>query len=174
MIKSIIRVPARMSERTRWARMVRRFADMEYSLHDRMRPRDAFEAARQPTIVADPNVLRGTSTCLLVTYRRSGEPVPSPVLFGMADGKIYIRSEGRTAKLRRIAANPAVLVAPCSFRGRPRGPFVKGTARVVEKAEEVLAYAALRSNYRTVDRLYESTVDRLPVEAAYLEVTLSS
>ena len=162
-----------MSSGTRWARVVRRLANLEYRIHDRMRPRAAFEAARAPTIVEDPNVLRGTSTCLLVTYRRSGEPVPSPVLFGMADEKIYIRSEGRTAKLRRIAANPTVLVAPCTMRGRPLGPFVKGTARVVGKDEEDHAYAALRRNYNTLDRLYESTADRLPVEPVYLEITVN-
>lgn len=145
---------------------------MEYRLHDWMRPRAAFEAAREPTIVGDPDGLHGKSMCLLVTYRRSGEPVPSPVLCGMADGKVYIRSEGRTAKLRRIAANPIVLVGPCNLRGKPLGPFVKGTARVIEKAEEAHAYAALRSNYRLLERLYESTADRLPVEPAYVEITV--
>ena len=150
---------------------MRRIADAEYRLHDRLRPRDAFEAVRAPTITNDPSVLDGTSTCLLVTYRRSGEPVPSPVLFGVADGKIFFRAEQRTAKIRRIRANPWVLVAPCSFRGRPTGPFVKGTARIVEPHEQAAAYTALRRNYRWADRLYESTADRLPVEPAYVEIT---
>ena len=126
---------------------------------------------RDPVITGDLNGMRGTSTCLLVTYRRSGEGVPSPVLFGMADGKVYFRSETRTAKLRRLEANPTVLVAPCSFRGRPLGPFVKGEARVVSAAEEPHAYAALRSNYRWLDRLYESGADRLPIDSSYVEIT---
>lgn len=158
----------------RWARVVRRVADLEYRLHDRLRPRDAFDACRDPRITHDLAVLAGTSTCLLVTYRRSGEPVPSPVFFGTADEKIYIRSEGRTAKLRRIAANPAVLVAPSNFRGRPLNAFLAGTARIMDKAEEPKAYAALRANYRLLDRLYENTADRLPVEPVYLEIICSS
>jgi hypothetical protein len=50
---------------------------------------------------------------------------------------------------------------------------VKGTARVIKKTEEAHAYAALRSNYRLLERLYESTADRLPVEPAYLEITVN-
>ena len=158
---------------TRLAGIVRRVADVEYRLHDRLRPAAAFDAARDPLMTSDTDGLRGTSTCLLVTYRKSGEPVPSPVLFGMDDGKIYIRSEARTAKLRRLAANSTVLVAPCSFRGRPRGPFVKGSARVLSAAEEAHAYEALRSNYRWVDRLYESGADHLPIESSYVEITIT-
>ena len=153
--------------------MVRRVADMEYRLHDRLRPAAAFDAARDPLITTDTGGLRGTSTCLLVTYRKSGEPVPSPVLFGMDDGKIYFRSEARTAKLRRLAANSTVLVAPCSFRGLPQGRFVRGEARVVSAAEEAHAYAALRSNYRWLDRLYESGADRLPIDSSYVEITVT-
>jgi PPOX class probable F420-dependent enzyme len=155
------------------ARIVRRLADLEYRLHNRLRPTEAFDASREPTIVDDLGVLRGTSTCLLVTYRRSGEPVPTPVLFGVADGRIYIRAEDRTAKLKRIAANPMVLVAPCNFRGTPLGPFVRGTARVVDPSEEAHAYAALRSNYRLMYRLYESMADRLPVVPTYLEIAVT-
>lgn len=153
---------------------MRRVADLEYRLHDRLRPRDAFDACRDPSITHDLGVLAGRSTCLLVTYRKSGEPVPTPVLFGTADGKIYIRSEGRTAKFRRIAANPGVLVAPCNYRGRPLDGFLPGTARIMDKAEELKAYAALRANYRLLDRLYESTADHLPVEPVYLEITCST
>src|SRR6266571_4698039 len=49
-------------------------------------------------------------------------------------------------------------------RGRPTGPFLRGTARVVESYEEAHANAALRGNYRWLDRLYERAADRLPVE----------
>lgn len=154
-----------------FAAAVRRAADVEYRLHDRLRPAAAFDAAREPTITQDIGVLAGTSTCLLVTYRGNGEPVPTPVLFGVSGGKVYLRSESRTAKLRRIATNPTVLVAPCTLRGSPLGPFLKGTARVVTPAEERAAYEALQSNYRWLDRLYERTADRLPIEPAYVEIT---
>jgi hypothetical protein len=79
---------------SRWGRVVQRVADLEYRMHDRLRPRDAFDACRDPRITYDLGVLSGRDTCLLVTYRKSGEPVPSPVLSGTADGKIYVRGEG--------------------------------------------------------------------------------
>jgi PPOX class probable F420-dependent enzyme len=153
-----------------WAGIVRRIADIEYRLHDRLRPPAAFDATREPVFTDDLRVLRNTSTCLLVTYRRNGEPVPTPVLFGVANEKIYFRAESRTAKVRRIRTTSRVLVAPCSFRGAPTGPFIQGIARIVSAEEEPAAYTALRRNYRWIDRLYESAADRLPVEPAYVEV----
>ena len=65
--------------------------------------------------------LEGHKHCLLVTFRRSGEPVPTPVWFGLLDGKVYARSEERVGKVKRIRANPRVLVAPCDGRGKPLG-----------------------------------------------------
>lgn len=50
------------------------------------------------------------------------------------------------------------------------GSIPVGTARLADKAEEPGAYAALRANYRWLDRLYESTADHLPVESAYVEI----
>ena len=66
--------------------------------------------------------LRGHKYCLLVTYKRSGEPVPTPVWFGLGDGKLYVRSEAGVAKVRRIRNDPRVRVAPCTVRGKPLGP----------------------------------------------------
>src|SRR5271167_1677011 len=37
--------------------------------------------------------LRAHKYCLLVTYKRSGDAVPTPVWFGLGDGKLYVRSE---------------------------------------------------------------------------------
>jgi hypothetical protein len=54
---------ARVSGGERWARIVRRIAEVEYRLHDRMRPRAAFGAARQRTIVGEPSVLGDKRTC---------------------------------------------------------------------------------------------------------------
>jgi len=43
---------------------------------------------------------------------------------------------------------------------------------VVESYEEAHANAALRGNYRWLDRLYERAADRLPVEPAYVEIAV--
>jgi PPOX class probable F420-dependent enzyme len=69
--------------------------------------------------------------CLLVTFRRSGEPIPTPVLFGLQDGKLYLRTDASTAKVTRIRNDPRVLVGPANSRGKPRGPLARGTARLM-------------------------------------------
>ena len=116
--------------------------------------------------------LRGHKYCLLVTYRRSGEPVPTPVWFGLGDGKLYVRSEAAVAKVRRIRNDPRVRVAPCTVRGKPLGRPADGRARVLDDArDEEEAEAALRANYGLGRRVYEGAGAALGAETVYLEIT---
>ena len=116
--------------------------------------------------------LRGHKYCLLVTYKRSGEAVPTPVWFGLGDGKLYVRSEATVAKVKRIRNNPQVRVAPCTARGKPLGPPAEGRARVlVRQGDEEDAEAALRANYRLGRKVYEGASGALGAETVYLEIT---
>jgi len=115
--------------------------------------------------------LRGHKYCLLVTYRRSGEPVPTPVWFGLEDGKLYVRSEANVAKAKRIRNDPRVRVAPCTARGKPLGPPAEGRARVLEQqSARALAEAALRANYGLGRKLYEGAGEALGIKTIYLEI----
>ena len=114
--------------------------------------------------------LEGHRHCLLVTFRRSGEPVPTPVWFGLVDGKVYARSEERVGKVKRIRANPHVLVAPCDNRGKPLGPAAEGRARIVSKDEEEQAEHAIQANFGLGRRMYEGVAMNLGPEGVYLEV----
>ena len=106
-----------------------------------------------------------------MTYRRSGEAVPTPVWFGLGDGKLYVRSEAAVAKVRRIRNDPHVRVAPCTVRGRPLGPPAEGTARVVEQgSNEEAAEVALRANYGLGRKLYEGAGGALGAKTVYLEI----
>jgi uncharacterized protein len=98
--------------------------------------------------------------------------VPTPVWFGLGEGKLYVRSEANAAKMRRIANDPRVRVAPCTLRGKPLGPPADGHARVLDAAvEEQRAEATLRANYGLGRRLYEGVGSTLGVDTAYLEIT---
>jgi PPOX class probable F420-dependent enzyme len=115
--------------------------------------------------------LRGHKYCLLVTYRRSGQPVPTPVWFGLGDGNVYIRSEADVAKVKRIRNDPRARVAPCTARGKPVGPAAEGRARVLGQAAEIeQAEAALSANYGLGRRLYEGAGTRLGIDTVYLEI----
>jgi PPOX class probable F420-dependent enzyme len=109
--------------------------------------------------------------CLVVTYRRSGQPVPTPVWFGAADGKLYFRSEERVGKIKRIRHDDGVLVSPCDARGRPLGAGVKARARILPAQEEGRAEAAIQSNFGLGRRLYEATAMKFGPRGVYVEVT---
>lgn len=151
--------------------VVTKVADLQYRLFDRLRHPDAFTAARSPAAADNFAALAGHHVCLLVTYKRSGQPVPSPVLYALADGRLYLRCERRSAKLKRARHNPGVLVGPCTYRGRPLGPLVHASARELDGPESARAHEIMFAGYRWFDRAYETLVDRLPVEVAYLELT---
>ena len=115
--------------------------------------------------------LEGRKYCLVVTFRRSGETVPTPVWAGVADGKLYFRSEKRVGKIKRICANPRVLVAPCSSRGKPLGDAVEGRGRILPADEEPRAEAAIQSNFGLGRRMYEGVAMNLGPEGVYVEVS---
>jgi PPOX class probable F420-dependent enzyme len=140
--------------------------------YDRMRHRDASTAARAGASTSGFDALRGHKYCLLVTYRRSGEPVPTPVWFGLeGERALFVRTESDAGKVKRIRRDPRVLVAPASARGKPTGPLAEGSARVLEGEEEDRAESALRANYGLGRKLYEGMSGPLGVETVYLEVT---
>ena len=146
-----------------------RFADGWNGFLGRIRHPEANEVTEAST--TGFGHLDGHKHCLLVTFRRSGEPVPTPVWFGMDGGKVYARSEARVGKVKRIRANPRVLVAPCDNRGRPKGPAAEGRARILSPEDEDPAERAIQSNFGLGRRMYEGVAMNLGPEGVYIEVT---
>ena len=122
-------------------------------------------------VSGDFAALEGRKHCLVVTFRRSGEAVPTPVWAGLAAGKLYFRSEKRVGKIQRIRTNPRVLVAPCDSRGKPLGKAIEGSARILPAAEEPTAEAAIQSNFGLGRRMYEGVAMNLGPKGVYVEVS---
>jgi uncharacterized protein len=146
-----------------------RFADAWNGFLGRIRHRDAekLEVGDRHDFDEFP----GHKYCLVVTYRRSGEAVPTPVWFGIDGGKIYFRSEERVGKIKRIRANEKVLVSPCDGRGKPLGSGVEASARVLPAEEEERAEEAIQSNFGLGRRVYESAAMSVGPTGVYVEVT---
>jgi PPOX class probable F420-dependent enzyme len=142
---------------------------VENRMLDALRSKASARVARDaPTGALDS--FRRRRTCVLVTYKRDGTPVPSPVWFGVRDGKLYIHTAGW--KVKRILRDPRVRVAPSTFRGRPVGSPIEGRARVLSPAERSAGEAAWRANFTPDQRLYFQTLGRLHSEMAEIvEVT---
>ena len=147
-----------------------KLAEVSNRFFDSIRRADAGRAAEGEPGAHGFGHLAGHRYCLVVSYRRSGEPVATPVWFGVDhEGRLYFRSYSNAAKLSRIARDPNVRIAPCSVRGKPLGPAAAGTARVLDAQDEEHAEATIQSNYGLFRRTYESTAGDAP--ARYVEVT---
>jgi hypothetical protein len=151
--------------------LAERLSDASYRLYGALRHPRASELAEGAPGAEGFDHLEGHKYGLLVTYRRSGEGVPTPVWFGLRDRKVYVHTEPRTAKVKRIRANPKVRFAPCTMRGKPRGPAAEGRARILPAEEGESAEAAIQANYGLVRRLYEQPLSRSSLDWVYLEIS---
>jgi PPOX class probable F420-dependent enzyme len=144
---------------------------LQNRFYDRIRSRAAYRAAEGDAMNAGFESLRGHKYCLIVSFKRDGSAVPTPVWFGLdGKGRLYFRTGADVAKVRRIRRNPRVLVAPCTVRGKPLGASLEGTARVIATDERQHAEAAIQGNYGLGRRLYERMTDAVGGDEAYVEV----
>ena len=83
----------------------------------------------------------------LTTFRRTGQPVPTPVWAAPDGDDLVVWTRADSGKVKRLRHTSRVTVAPCDIRGRVRGPAVEATAGFVDRAEWPQALAALRRAY---------------------------
>lgn len=98
----------------------------------------------------------------LVTFRKSGIPVHTPVWFAEDGGKLYVMSRSDSGKAKRVRNNSRVEVAPSTIRGKVKGPSVAGVASFSKDPEH--ARQLIRKKY---------LLARLPIwskDNIYLEI----
>lgn len=83
----------------------------------------------------------------LVTFKKDGTPVGTPLWAALDDGKMYIWTVTDSWKVKRIRRNPQVTLQPCDVRGKTHGEIVKGTAVVLDAAGSDRARALIRKRY---------------------------
>jgi len=139
-------------------------------LQARLLRRAAREQARMPATGTLAQLARKRHA-LVTTFRRDGTPVATPVWAALAGGRIYVRAERGSGKVKRVARDARALVAPCTARGRCLGAQLPVRARVLEPGEEHLAEQALAARYGLGRALFEGTMDMMAVDMCYLELT---
>jgi PPOX class probable F420-dependent enzyme len=97
--------------------------------------------------------LKTSSVALLTTFRRNGAGVGTPVGISVVQGKAYFTTWSTTGKIKRIANDPHVMLAPCTRGGKPIGATVAGIARRLEGAEAAEVRAMLGAGLQR--RLWE-------------------
>ena len=84
----------------------------------------------------------------LVTFRRNGNGVPTPIWIAPDDGKLYAVTDGTSAKMKRLRVTGRVRIAACDARGKVKGEWVDAHARRVDDLAVVArAMAALERKY---------------------------
>jgi PPOX class probable F420-dependent enzyme len=89
----------------------------------------------------------------LVTVRRSGERVASPVWIApLRDGRAGFTTEADSGKVKRIRNNSSVTVQACTARGKlkPNAPVVSATAMVVTGSSHRDVQDAIRAKYGVI------------------------
>jgi hypothetical protein len=146
-----------------------RIAGVSNRFLDAIRSPKAREAEERASREGNLDALVDRKYCLVTSYKRSGQPISTPLWFGLAEGKLYFRTYADAVKVKRIRNNPRVLVGPCDARGKPSGPMVEARARVVAPDEEPQAERAVQSNYGLLRRIYKGSFSGR-VDDAYVEV----
>ena len=90
---------------------------------------------------------------LITTFRRDGTPVPTPVWVGRDGHEVIVWTRSDTGKVKRIRNDARVELAACDVRGRPRGPSVKGTARILDADGSERGRTLLKRKYGISGRI---------------------
>ena len=148
-----------------------RFARLSDRMFDRMRDKRAFTLTDANAVDGDFESLRGHAYAVLVTYRRNGEAMPSPVWFGVDDaGTAYVKTRDDVGKVKRLRNDSRVLIARSNSRGKPTGPAIKGTGRVLPQSEWAHAEATIEAAYGTTRKMSERVLGGPAELAAYIEI----
>lgn len=83
----------------------------------------------------------------LMTFKKDGSGVATPVWFVETDGTIYVYTLADAWKVKRIRNNPRVQIAPCDIRGKLKGEWVEARARIVAESEATTAHQLLDKKY---------------------------
>lgn len=133
----------------------------------RTAPSDARRIALAPRAGTAAEI-RAAKRTLLVTFRRDGTPVPTPVWAAEADGAFYVRSERSSGKLKRLRNDARVLLAPCTARGRPIGAPLEAHGFLLAREDELIAERVLAERYGLGRECFERTMDIMRIEMCYL------
>jgi len=108
--------------------------------------------AMMPTELSALEPLDRSWAVLLTTYRRDGSPVGTPVNLAVDGDYAYFRSYNKAWKTMRMRDNPQVDIAPSTPRGKPTGPNVRATVRLLDGEEELHARRIIARRYPVFQR----------------------
>ncbi len=116
------------------------------------------------------DILAGHTFMSLTTFRKHGQPVPTPVWFAQTDKKLYVITEANAGKVKRIRGNAQVEVAPCDVSGKLLGDSVEAMARILPPDQIQMAKHALNQKYGWQKRGWDLMNRLRGKDMLYLEI----
>ncbi|MDZ4770110.1 MAG: PPOX class F420-dependent oxidoreductase [Chloroflexota bacterium] len=115
--------------------------------------------------------LHGHKYINLTTFRKNGQPVPTPVWFAQMDDKLVLMTMSDAGKVKRIRGNAQVEVAPCDVAGKPLGAGVEAMAIVVPPDRVAHADRALSQKYGITKMLFALMWRARGIRPVYIEIS---
>jgi len=97
----------------------------------------------------------------LESYDKAGRPKQTPVQSIENNGTIYLRTDPRTWKVKRIRRNPSVRIVPSDRNGKPTGAWIKGEARILQGEENDRVMKIFKEQYGSIGNVLVDFVGRL-------------
>lgn len=149
-----------------------RLARLSDRTFDRLRDQRAFTLTEDTAVDGNFDSLRGQKYAVVVTFRRQGDPVPSPLWFGVDEaGHAYIKTRRDAGKVKRLRNDSRALLAVSNARGKPKGPAIRSTGRVLPREEWPHAEETLAAAYGIGRRISERLLGGPDEMAGYIEIT---
>ena len=123
-----------------------------------------------PTTSPFPN-LQNQQFMNLTTYRKSGVPVVTTVLFAVANEKMYVWTTKDSGKVKRIRNNATMEIEPSTRLGRPRGPIAAATARILSVTEQIQAQTVTARQFSWLQKFFALIWRLQGREQVYIEIT---
>ena len=89
----------------------------------------------------------------LETYKKSGQPVRTPVWFMIDNNLVYVVTSANTGKAKRLRNNPSMRIVPSGYNGELKGEWIDGRARFAEGSEAERAIQLRKKKYGLQARL---------------------
>ena len=98
---------------------------------------------------------------LLQTRKRDGSWVNTPVNIAVDGDRAYFRTPGSASKNKRLRNDPEVQIRSCSWSGKPTGPPMAATARLLSGDESTTAGRAIDRKYPVLQRILVRLAHRI-------------
>jgi uncharacterized protein len=111
----------------------------------------------------------------LMTFRRNGVGVATPVWIAGANAKLYVVTDGTSAKMKRLRVTDRIRLAICDIRGRVHGEYADGRSRTIDEPamiEHATAALSRKYGWRFGLATFFSRLFGRIGQRAWLEITL--